>query len=33
MSGSLDGFSAADRDIPGRVDHSFVRHHANPGTI
>ena|SRR5690242_15264822 len=29
MSVSLDGFSAAGRDIPGRVDHGSVRHHAN----
>ena len=29
MSVSLDGFSAAGRDIPGRVDHGSVRHQAN----
>jgi dihydrofolate reductase len=29
MSVSLDGFSAAGRDIPGRVDHGSVRHRAN----
>ena len=28
MSGSLDGFSAAGRDIPGSVDHGSVRHQA-----
>ena len=26
---SLDGFSAAGRDIPGSVDHGSVRHQAN----
>jgi hypothetical protein len=29
MSVSLDGFSAAGRDIPGSVDHRGVRHQAN----
>jgi dihydrofolate reductase len=29
MSVSLDGFSAAGRDIPGRLDHGSVRHQAN----
>jgi len=29
MSVSLDGFSAAGRDIPGSVDHGSVRHQAN----
>lgn len=29
MSVSLDGFSAAGRAVPGRVDHGSVRHHAN----
>src|SRR3954452_22179233 len=29
MSVSLDGFSAAGREIPGSVDHGSVRHHAN----
>jgi dihydrofolate reductase len=29
MSVSLDGFSAAGRDVPGSVDHGSVRHQAN----
>jgi len=29
MSVSLDGFSAAGRDVAGRVDHGSVRHQAN----
>ena len=29
MSVSLDGFSAAGRDIAGSVNHGSVRHHAN----
>jgi dihydrofolate reductase len=29
MSVSLDGFSAAGRETPGRVDHGSVRHQAN----
>jgi dihydrofolate reductase len=29
MSVSLDGFSAAGRDMPGRVNHGSVRHQAN----
>jgi dihydrofolate reductase len=29
MSVSLDGFSAAGRDVPGSLDHGSVRHQAN----
>src|SRR5919202_2179101 len=29
MSVSLDGFSAAGRDVPGSVNHGSVRHQAN----